>query len=119
MLSDTSRVTLFRLERWLTKALHSFEFLVLRRKSTYRSGLGLGNQVASKNGGLDGTLLNGRGLFETIGVNTAEEFFREIHGVKGLNGFIPVRVNIGIGQAAGRGFVSAMLRRIITVIKRG
>lgn len=82
---------------------------------TYRSGLGLSNQVASKNGRPNSTLLNGRGLFETIGINAAKQFFWEFHAVKGLNGFIPVGVNIGIGQAP-LGFVSAILRRLFTVI---
>eukprot|EP01084_Bolivina_argentea_P016196 30324_1 len=42
------------------------------------SGLGLGDDVATLDHGDDGTLLDGRGLLETVGVDTTEE-----HGVQG------------------------------------
>ena len=45
-------------------------------------------------------LLDGRRLFETIGIDTTKKFFGELHTIKGFNGFFPVGVNVTIGQAA-------------------
>jgi len=41
-------------------------------EETYRTGLGLGDQVATEHGGLDSALLDGGRLFETVRVNTPE-----------------------------------------------
>ena len=82
------------------------------KSNTYRTGLGLGDEIAAEDGGLDGALLDGRGLLETVGVDAAEELLGKFHAVEGLDGLVPVGVDVGIGQAAGRGIVAALgLRR--------
>ena len=84
----------------------------LAKVSTYRTGLGLGDEIAAEDGGLDGALLDGRGLLETVGVDATEELLGKLHAVEGLDGLVPVGVDVGIGQAAGRGIVAALgLRR--------
>ena len=84
----------------------------LAKVSTYRTGLGLGDEIAAEDGGLDGALLDGRGLLETVGVDATEELLGELHAVEGLDGLVPIGVDVGIGQAAGRGIVAALgLRR--------
>ena len=77
-------------------------------KSTYRTGLGLGDEIAAEDGGLDGTLLDGRGLLETVGVDATEKLLGELHAVEGLDGLVPVGVDVGIGKAAGRGIIAAL-----------
>jgi len=117
-------MTLFRLERWLTECSSflrgtSGACFQSYKESTYRSRLSLSNQVPAKNGGPNGSLLNSRRLFETVSIDTTKEFFGEFHFVKGLNGFIPVRINVGISQAAGGSFVSAsIMRRLFTVVEK-
>mmetsp|Transcript_17574 Transcript_17574/g.36132 ORF Transcript_17574/g.36132 Transcript_17574/m.36132 type:complete len:370 (-) Transcript_17574:53-1162(-) len=71
------------------------------------TGLGLGDQISSRNSGSDGTLLDSGGLFETVRVNTTKERFGQFHTVEGLDDLIPVGRNVGIGQAARRSIVSA------------
>ena len=78
---------------------------------THRSGLGLGNQIPSHHGGLDGTLLNGGWLLETVRVDTTEEFLGKVHAVKGFNGLVPVGLQIGIGQTAGGSLSASFLGR--------
>ena len=69
-------------------------------KQTYGTGLGLGDQIAPRDGRSDSTLLNGRGLLETVRVNTTKKGFGELHTVEGLNNLVPVGVDVGIGQSA-------------------
>mmetsp|Transcript_19509 Transcript_19509/g.42399 ORF Transcript_19509/g.42399 Transcript_19509/m.42399 type:complete len:369 (+) Transcript_19509:1318-2424(+) len=65
------------------------------------TGLGLGDQVPSRNCGSDGTLLDGRGFLETVRVNTTEEFLGKLHAIKGFDDLVPVGRNVGVGQLAG------------------
>ena len=84
---------------------------------TYRSRLGLRDQVLSQHGGLAGSLLDSGRLFKTIRVDTPKQFIWEIHSVESFRGFIPVGIKIGIGEAA-RGLtaaISSLLRWLITV----
>lgn len=81
--------------------------LTTEEKGTYGTGLGLGDQISSRNSGSDGTLLDSGGLFETVRVNTTKERFGQFHTVEGLDDLIPVGRNVGIGQAARRSIVSA------------
>ena len=84
----------------------------MAKVSTYRTGLGLGDEIAAEDGGLDGALLDGRGLLETVGIDTTEKLLGKLHAVEGLDGLVPVGVDVGIGQAAGRGIFAALgLRR--------
>lgn len=55
--------------------------------------LGLRNDVAAHEHGLDRALLDGRWFFKTVGVDTAKELFFQPHVVEGFDSFIPVRVN--------------------------
>ena len=63
---------------------------------TYRTGLSLSDQIASQSGRSNGPLLNGTGLLETVGVDTTEQLLRDFHTIEGLDGFIPVGVDVGI-----------------------
>ena len=67
---------------------------------TYSSGLGLGDQIASRNSRTDSTLLDSGWLFKTVGVDTTKKFFGQFHAIKGFNYLIPVGVDVGIGQSA-------------------
>ena len=78
-------------------------FLFWGRKSffwAYRSGLSLSNQISSHHGWLDSSLLDSRGLFETVRVDTTEKLFRQLHTIKGFNCFVPVGIEVGISQAS-------------------
>lgn len=61
----------------------------------------MGNQISSKHGGLDSSLLDCRGLLKTIRVNTTKKLFGDFHTVKGLDRLVPVGVKVGVGQTAG------------------
>lgn len=65
---------------------------------TYSSGLSLSNQILSQNSRLDGTLLDCRRLFETVGVDTTEELLGEFHAIESLNSLFPIRLNVSIGK---------------------
>lgn len=62
--------------------------------------MSLGNQISSQHGGLNSTLLDGRRLLETIRVDTTKKLFGNLHTVKGFDGFVPVGIKVGIGQAS-------------------
>ena len=81
--------------------------------STHRSRLRLGDQVSSQHDRLDGALLNSRRLLETVAENTTQEFLGQLHGVKRFRRLIPVRLKVGVGQAAVRGS-SASLASILS-----
>jgi len=85
-------------------------------ESTYRTGLGLGDEIAAEDGGLDGTLLDGRRLLETVGVDTTEKLLGELHAVEGIDGLVPVGFDVGIGKSAGRGIISALGRLLRPVV---
>ena len=78
-------------------------------KQTYSSGLGLGNQISSRNSGSDSTLLNSRGLFKTVRVNTTKKGFGQFHTVEGLNDLVPVGVDVGISQSANISAISGCI----------
>lgn len=80
-------------------------------KATHRSRLGLGNQVTAQDGGFDGSLLDGRGLFETVGVDTTEELLGKLHAIERVDSLVPVGVDVGIGEPARWGFFSPFGRR--------
>lgn len=54
----------------------------------------------SHHGGFDGSLLDSRRFLETIRVNTTEKLFGQIHSIKSFNCFVPVGIEVGIGQAS-------------------
>lgn len=58
------------------------------------SGLGLSDDVASLGEREDGTLLDGRGLLETISVDSSQEIFLETHAIEVINDFIPVGLEV-------------------------
>lgn len=41
--------------------------------------LSLGDDIVSLDTGQNGTLLDSRGLFKTIGIDTAQQFFLKVH----------------------------------------
>ena len=71
--------------------------------SAYRSGLGLSDQISSHHGRLDSSLLDSRWLLETVRVDTAEKFFRQVHTIESFNGFVPVGIEIGIVKVSAGG----------------
>ena len=52
------------------------------------TGLGLTDSVTAHKNGSDGSLLNGRGLLETVRVDTTEEVLIQIEVVEGLDGLV-------------------------------
>lgn len=58
------------------------------------SGLGLSDDIASLGEREDGTLLDGRGLLETISVDSSQEIFLETHAIEVINDFIPVGLEV-------------------------
>ena len=49
------------------------------------TGLGLGNDIMSLDTGKDRTLLNSGGFLETVGVDTTEKIFFQIHVIETLD----------------------------------
>jgi len=43
-----------------------------------------------KKDGLDGALLDGRGLLKAVGVDTAEKVLLEVHGIEASGGLLPI-----------------------------
>ena len=102
--SDTSRVTLFRLERWCFLVIVIPQWNCCDDKlCPYRSGLGLSDQISSHHGRLDCSLLDSGGLLETVRVDTTEKLFRQIHTIESFDGFVPVGIEIGIGKLSTGG----------------
>jgi len=66
--------------------------------------LSLRNQIPSKHGRLDSTLLDCRRLLETIGVDTPEKILRDVHGIERLDSLIPVGGDVGIRHSTQSGF---------------
>ena len=66
-----------------------------------RTGLGLADGVATVNDGLDGALLNGGGLLETVRVDAAEEQFVEAEIIEGLHRLVVLGVLIDGGRGLG------------------
>jgi hypothetical protein len=64
------------------------------------TGLGLSDKVASEHGRLDSPLLDGGRLLETVRVDSAEEILGEFHGIKGLDGLIPVCLDVSIADSS-------------------
>lgn len=81
------------------KQAHDWASRTFRTSATHRSGLGLGDEIAAQDGGPDGPLLDGGGLLETVGVDATEELLGKFHAVEGLDGLVPVGVDVGIVQA--------------------
>jgi hypothetical protein len=54
------------------------------------TGLGLGNYIIATGKRGNGTLLDGRRLLETVGINATKKIFLETHVVKVISYFIPV-----------------------------
>ena len=54
-------------------------------------------------------MLNGTWLLKPIGVNSPQEFFGDFHPVEGIDGFIPVRVDVGISDASRERFSAAVV----------
>lgn len=48
----------------------------------YRTRLSLGDDIMSLDAGQNSTLLDGRRLLETVGIDTAQQFFLQVHIVK-------------------------------------
>jgi hypothetical protein len=48
--------------------------------------------------GHNGTLLNSRGTFETIGVDTAEQLALQVHGVERVGDLIVVGLDLSVGD---------------------
>ena len=71
-----------------------------RDSETYSTGLCLGDQILSRNGWSDRTLLDSGGFFETVGVNTTKKFFGQFHTIEGFNYLMPVGVDVAIGQSS-------------------
>ena len=65
-----------------------------------RSWLSLGNDVMTLDGWDDSSLLDGRRLLETVGVDTAEELFTQWHVVKVLANLLPIGVDKAFGVHA-------------------
>lgn len=42
----------------------------------------------------DSTLLNSRWALETVGVDSAEELWLEVHGIEGVDGLVIVRLDL-------------------------
>lgn len=51
-------------------------------------------------------LLDRRRLLETIGVDTAQELLAKFHRIEGLDAFIPVCLNVILGQGLVASFIS-------------
>ena len=89
----------------------------------YSSGLRLSDKIAAHHSRLDSSLLNSRWLFETVRVDTTKKLFGQLHAIEGFNGFIPIGIEVGVGQPTRRGFSSfftscTILRRIsFSVVK--
>lgn len=84
---------------------------------THRTRLSLRNQITAQHGGFDSPLLNSRGFLKTVGINTTKQFFRNFHTIESIDSFIPVGVDVGISDAARRGFapVVGLCRWLFTV----
>lgn len=125
----TTRVTLFGLERWCYFQRSSFPFFlpsislwptqmqIIHIFFTHRTRLSLCNQITAQHGGFDSPLLNSRGFLKTVGINTTKQFFGNFHTIESIDSFIPVGVDVGISDAARRGFapVVGLCRWLFTV----
>ena len=129
-------MTRFRLERWcLTKIRHPriilradatlfFDFFRRgiqneRESETYSTGLCLGDQILSRNGWSDRTLLDSGGFFETVGVNTTKKCFGQFHTIEGFDYLMPVGVDVGIGQSSfGAAFCGCIIWWWVTAKNR-
>lgn len=56
--------------------------------------LSLGDDVHALHEGHNGTLLNGRGLLETISIDTTEQVFQKVHVVEVINNFLIVTLEL-------------------------
>jgi hypothetical protein len=52
--------------------------------------LGLSNHIITLDARKNGSLLDGRGLLKTIGIDATEEGLRKVHVIKAVNNLIPV-----------------------------
>ena len=75
---------------------------------THRSRLGLRDQVPPQHGGLDGALLDGGRLLETVRVDSAQQLLGDLHAIERVDGLIPVGVDVGIGEAPRGGLPSVV-----------
>jgi hypothetical protein len=71
--------------------------------------LSLCDDVMALDAGDDGALLDGRGLLETVGVDTAKEFFPQRHIVEVLADLLPVGVDQTFGVHACGSVVTGSL----------
>lgn len=63
--------------------------------------LGLGNDIAAEEDGFDGSLLDGRGFFETVGEDASEEIFFQVHTVESGGHLIPVGRDLSLLWGCG------------------
>jgi len=68
------------------------------------SRLGLSDDVLALGEGEDGSLLDGRGLLETVGIDTSEEILTEVHAIEVVNDFIPVGLEVVDGLLCVQSF---------------
>ncbi len=71
------------------------------------SGLGLSDDIMTLDARNDGALLDGRGLFETVCINAAEELLAQVHVIEVLANLVPVGVDETLGIHAGRAIVAS------------
>lgn len=93
------------------------QIMIIHIFFTHRTRLSLRNQITAQHGGFDSPLLNSRGFLKTVGINTTKQFFGNFHTIESIDSFIPVGVDVGISDAARRGFapVVGLCRWLFTV----
>ena len=83
------------------------------------SGLRLRDHVSAGEGGLHGALLDGRGLFEPIGVDASEQVLLEVHVVERGHHLGPVGLHAVrlLGARVGVGRLHLLRHRVVFVVK--